>query len=318
MGAAAHWLARPERRQLDGILNSIREIQKQLDTLGPDVAGGSPIRTLQDPSFRALMQTLRHQATSLPPAVGRIVSQIADAPEGAVISGATTVIQTLYNQQVVPTCNSLIANRYPFASSATDVQLADFGLVFGYDGLFDKFFTEHLEKQVDTTGPAWRWRPGSVNLPDGLLDQFQEARRIRDMFFPPGAKMPDVRFFVTFGNLDAAAQRAVLQIDGQTLDDKHMKQAGHVAGTHARPCDGDVREPVLRSDDSLWRSVGLVPDDRREEDGWLGRAAADRPESPEPLSRRAGDRRTGAGVSEPVRDGRVAAIQLRVVNRRCR
>ena len=212
------------KSQLDGILNSIREIQKQLDTLGPDVPGGSPIRTLQDPSFRALMQTLRHQATSLPPAVGRIVSQIADAPEGAVISGATTVIQTLYNQQVVPTCNSLIANRYPFASSATDVQLADFGLVFGYDGLFDKFFTEHLEKQVDTTGPAWSWRPGSVNLPDGLLDQFQEARRIRDMFFPPGAKMPDVRFFVTFANLDAAAQRAVLQIDGQTLDDKHMKQ----------------------------------------------------------------------------------------------
>jgi len=214
----------PGKRQIDGILNSIREIQKQLDTLGPDVPGGSPIRTLQDPSFRALMQTLRYQATSLPPAVGRIVSQIADAPEGAVISGATTVIQTLYNQQVVPTCNSLIANRYPFASSGSDVQLADFGLVFGYDGLFDKFFTEHLEKQVDTTGPAWAWRPGSVNLPDGLLDQFQEARRIRDMFFPPGAKMPDVRFFVTFGNLDAAAQRAVLQIDGQTLDDKHMKQ----------------------------------------------------------------------------------------------
>ena len=48
-------------------------------------------------------------------------------PRGAVISGATTVIQTLYNQQVVPTCSSLIANRYPFASSATDVQLADFG-----------------------------------------------------------------------------------------------------------------------------------------------------------------------------------------------
>ena len=191
------------KTQIDGILNSIREIQKQLDTLGPDVPGGSPIRTLQDPSFRALMQTLRHQATSLPPAVGRIVSQIADAPEGAVISGATTVIQTLYNQQVVPTCNSLIANRYPFASSATDVQLADFGLVFGYDGLFDKFFTEHLEKQVDTTRSGLDLASRFGEPPRGLLDQFQEAQRIRDMFFPPGAKMPDVRFFVTFGNLDA-------------------------------------------------------------------------------------------------------------------
>ena len=36
--------------------------------------------------------------------------------------------------------------------------------------------------------------------------------------------------------------------------------------------------------------------------------------SPEPLSRRPGDRRTGAGISQPVRHGRVAAIQLRIVN----
>ncbi len=212
------------KTQLDAIINSIAEIQKQLDTLGPDVPGGSPIRTLQDPSFRALMQTLRQQAQSLPPAVGRIVSQIADAPETAVISGATDKIQTMYSQQIVPTCSSLIANRYPFASSGTDVQLADFALVFGYDGLFDRFFAEHLEKQVDTDGPVWTWRPGSVALPQRLLDQFQHARRIRDMFFPTGAKAPDVRFFVTFSNLDGNAQRAILQIDGQNLDDKHMKQ----------------------------------------------------------------------------------------------
>jgi len=35
----------------------------------------------------------------------------------------------------------------PFANSPTDVQLADFAAVFGYDGLFDKFFADHLEKQ---------------------------------------------------------------------------------------------------------------------------------------------------------------------------
>jgi type VI secretion system protein ImpL len=131
----------------------------------------------------------------------------------------------MYTQQIVPTCSSLIANRYPFASSGTtDVQLTDFGLVFGYDGLFDRFFTEHLEKQVDTTGAVWMWRPGAVQLPQRLLDQFQQARRIRDMFFPPGAKAPDVRFFVTFSNLDANAQRAILQIDGQNFDDKNLKQ----------------------------------------------------------------------------------------------
>ena len=212
------------KTQLDAILASIAAIQKELDTLGPDVPGGSPIQTLANPSFRVLLQTLRQQATALPPVVGKLVSQIAEAPETAVISGATDLIQTMYSQQIVPTCTSLIANRYPFASSAADVQLADFALVFGYDGLFDKFFADYLDKQVDRTGPAWAWRPGSVELSQRLLEQFQQARRIRDMFFTPGSKVPDVKFFVTFSDLDSAAQRAVLQIDGQTLDDKRMKQ----------------------------------------------------------------------------------------------
>jgi type VI protein secretion system component VasK len=44
------------------------------------------------------------------------------------------------------------------------------------------------------------------------------------MFFSPGTKTPEVRFFVTIGDLDNNAQRFVLQIDGQNLDDKHLKQ----------------------------------------------------------------------------------------------
>ena len=225
------------KTQLDAIISAIADIQKQLDTLGPDVSGTRPIQTLQDASFRALLQTLRQRAATLPSAIGRIVTEIADAPEGAVRSGATDLIQTMYTQQIVPTCSSLIANRYPFASSVTDVQLADFGLVFGYDGLFDRFFTEHLEKQVDTTGAVWMWRPGAVALPQRLLDQFQQARLIRDMFFQPGTKTPDVRFFVTLSNLDSNATRAILQIDGQNFDDKRMKQPATWPGSaqgHAR------------------------------------------------------------------------------------
>jgi type VI secretion system protein ImpL len=53
----------------------------------------------------------------------------------------------------------------------------------------------------------------------------QQARAIRDMFFNPGSKTPEVKFFVTFSDLDANAQRAVLQIDGQTVDDKRGRQA---------------------------------------------------------------------------------------------
>ena len=98
------------------------------------------------------------------------------------------------------------------------MQLADFATVFGYGGLFDKFFVDHLEKQADTSRPgldvAGRIR-GSVA--SRLLDQFQAARGVRDMFFAPGAKTPEVNFFVSFSGLDSSATRFVLEIDGKTL-----------------------------------------------------------------------------------------------------
>ena len=151
------------------------------------------------------------------------MSQVVDAPEASVIAGATHEIENLYEQQVVPTCRALIANRYPFASpTQPDVQLGDFAAVFGYDGLFDRFFTVNLEKQVDTTHVPWTWRPGSVSPTRQLLDQFLAARRVRDMFFVPGSKTPEVRFGVTFRDLDPSASRFILQIDGQILDDTHQ------------------------------------------------------------------------------------------------
>jgi type VI secretion system protein ImpL len=212
------------KTQLDAIVQSLAAIQQQLDALGPDVAGGSPVDILSSPSFRALMQTLRVQSEALPPGLRTLVSQIAQAPEDVVVAGATAEIESLYNQQVVPACTALISGKYPFANSPADVQLADFGAVFGYDGLFDKFFTDHLAKQIDTSGATWAWRPGSVNPSQRLLEQFAAAQRIRNMFFTPGSKTPTVKFFVTFSDLDSSASRAVLQIDGQNMDDKHQKQ----------------------------------------------------------------------------------------------
>jgi type VI secretion system protein ImpL len=214
----------PGKTQLDGILNTIGQIQQQLDTVGPDVAGAGAVQILQSPSFRALTQTLRDQSSTLPPGLRTLVSQIAETPDTAVVSDATEQIKSMYDAQVVPVCNSLIANKYPFAPAATDVQMSDFGTVFGYDGVFDKFFNDHLASQVDASGSTWAWRPGAVNLSQRLLDQFQMARRIRDMFFPAGAKMPQVPLFITFSDIDASASRAIVQVDGVNLDDKHSKQ----------------------------------------------------------------------------------------------
>ena len=85
------------KTQLDAVIQTLTQIQQQLDRLGPDVAGESPVQTLSNPSFRVLMQTLRQQAEALPPGLRTLVSQIADTPETAIISEATEQIEALYN-----------------------------------------------------------------------------------------------------------------------------------------------------------------------------------------------------------------------------
>ena len=210
---------------LDAIVKTLSEIQQELDRLGPDVSGKSPVQTLANPGFREQIQTLRQQAAGLPTAVRTLVADIVEAPIESIKSDATSEIENRYVQQVVPTCRSLIANRYPFASGAQqEVQLADFAAVFGYDGLFDRFFQENLQTMVETSQSPWTWRPGAVNPQRRILDQFEAARRVRDTFFPVGSKMPEVRFAITIPELDAGASRFILQVDGQNFDRRHREQ----------------------------------------------------------------------------------------------
>ena len=95
------------------------------------------------------------------------------------------------------------------------MRLDDFGEVFGYGGLFDKFFTDNLDKLVDTSQRPWTWRRESVTPPPAMLAQFERAERIRQMFFSTGSKTPEVGFMLRLSNLDAAASRFYVNIDGQ-------------------------------------------------------------------------------------------------------
>lgn len=235
----------PGQTPLDGIIATLLKIQQDLETLGPDVAGRRPAEILSSQSFRVLMQTLRQQTATMPPVFRDLLSEIGDAPEVHVIGEASRAVNELYEQQVVATCMANIAGRYPFADASQEVQLPDFGAVFGHGGVFDRFFAEHLEKYVDTTRSPWTWRPGSITSSHDLLAQFEAASRIRDMFVPPGAKAPEVPFLVTITDLDRGADRFVLEIDGQIVDNKHepptrkpLRWPGEASGQAATTFEG--------------------------------------------------------------------------------
>jgi type VI secretion system protein ImpL len=107
------------------------------------------------------------------------------------------------------------------ASGSTEVPLADFGRLFGFNGVYDAFFQSDLRDKVDTNRTPWAWKTDESGQSVGgalPLSKFEAARRIRDVFFQAGSQNPELRFQLVPIDLDREAMRFVLEIDGQTIE----------------------------------------------------------------------------------------------------
>ena len=54
-----------------------------------------------------------------------------------------------------------------------------------------------------------------------MLRQFEAAQRIRDQYFRAGGQLPELRFNLTPGYLDANSSRFLLELDGQNFEYRH-------------------------------------------------------------------------------------------------
>jgi type VI secretion system protein ImpL len=260
----------PGKAPIDGILQVIADIQQQLATLGPGVADSNPLGILSSSEFRSLLRSLEQQAAPLPPGLRTLIAGIGNTTQGDVIAGATGEVEQRYRQEVVPACRQLVEGRYPFSNNDNkrEMTLAEFGTVFGYEGLFDKFLTDNmLDKQIDMSGPQWGLLPGSVRLSQSVLDQFQAARRLRDMFFTKGSQTPALAFSVTLGNLDPTAKRFVLRIDGQISEATpgaaklfQLKWPGPISGEAVATFEERYLDPPTVTHSGPWAWFRLIDD----------------------------------------------------------
>jgi type VI secretion system protein ImpL len=202
---------------IDGVLEQIRKVRDQLVKLGPQVGGEQPLRALADPAVLDLLRALKQDAANLPHPVDALVTEIATNTGRTLGAVATGELEQQYQQHVVAPCRVRVEGRYPFGNGV-DMSLADFGEIFGHGGVYDKFFSENLDKLVDRSQRPWSWREGSVHPSAAVLPQFERAERIRQMFFSSGSKLPEVSFVVRLSNLDPTATRFYVSIDGQRLE----------------------------------------------------------------------------------------------------
>ncbi len=181
------------------------------------------------------LQKIKRAAEGTPPPLGEMLQNVDSAGSNLTLGSERARIRALWAGEAANFCRDAIAGRYPLVRSATrDATPDDFGRFFGPGGLMDDFFSKNLAAQVDMAGTQWRWRSmgagggdAPIGIPQDVLNQFQRAARIRDMYFAGGARQPSLRFELTPQAADPALTRVVLDIDGQ--------QVAYAPGTPARP-----------------------------------------------------------------------------------
>ena len=154
----------------------------------------------------------------------------------------------------------------------------------------------------------------SVGPSAAMLRQFEAAQRIREMFFRPGGQEPEVRFRVTPTDLDVGATRFLLEIDGQSFENRHGPErscAGGVARAEPRSGGRDVRLARRRpAEHRRSGAVGVVPPDGRGH----GRNARRDVRYVLTFAKDGHEARVtvrGRKHPQPVRQGRPAAVPLR-------
>jgi type VI secretion system protein ImpL len=200
---------------IDVLLARVGDVQLQIRNLGGGVGGSSAIAALSNPALRDSLQALQKAAADMPPIFRSLLRDVGKGTETVVMSNATSELETRYREEVLRPCLEVVPDRYPFNPiSEREVPLADFRRLFGYGGVYDRFFRENLRELVDTSQRPWTWRDRSVYSSAGMLDAFENAQQIRELFFKPDAARPLVDFDLTLGDTDSGVRRFVLEIDG--------------------------------------------------------------------------------------------------------
>ncbi|MGA2776914.1 MAG: type VI secretion system membrane subunit TssM [Steroidobacteraceae bacterium] len=215
----------PGAAPIDRVIAQVAQIQQKMSSLGTGVGETNPLDALAKSGQGEALKSLQLQASTLPPPIGALVAQVGGRSESLTVGQARGELDQRYRDQVVRQCQDIIGGRYPFtANGASDVPIADFTRLFGAGGVFDQFYKDNLAPLVDSTRSPWVWRAGGsgpAGASTGMLRQFEAVQQIRDLYFGPGGQSPEQQFTLTPGDLDAAATRFTLEMDGQTLDYRH-------------------------------------------------------------------------------------------------
>lgn len=207
---------------VDDVVKALTQLRM---AIGPAASAGdaSPSQVTEltsGPAFAQILGQLKLSTLTAPPALAESIMALVRQTSTITNAGVREDMNAAWKAQVLPFCQVAINGRYPFENSQNEATLPDFTRMFAPGGLLEQFFDKQLKPFVDTSIAPWKLLSNASARPDitvAALGYFEQAARIRAMFFPAGATAPQLNFDVTPTRLDPGAMRVKLEIDGQSI-----------------------------------------------------------------------------------------------------
>lgn len=134
---------------------------------------------------------------------------------------STRRVNDIWRSNVYREYQQAIAGQYPLAREAdSEVALADFAAFFGYGGVLDRYFQDHVAEHVDTSTNPWSLSP-AAGIRQSSLQVFLDARRIREAFFISGTQELKASFTLKPAYLDGRVASLQLRIGDRSLNYRH-------------------------------------------------------------------------------------------------
>jgi type VI secretion system protein ImpL len=144
--------------------------------------GGSDATQAQ---MATAMAAVKAAAAGAPPQLHDFAASAASGGSAAQVGAAHGAVSDAYAQTVLPSCQGVAQEHYPFVAGASqDALMVDALRVFGMNGTIDGFVQTRLRGLLDTGGSTWRWKsddPISKTLSPTTPAALQKASDLRDM-----------------------------------------------------------------------------------------------------------------------------------------
>lgn len=174
------------------------------------------------------------------------LGEVATDSRKLVQVSSTRRVNDIWRSNVFREYQAAIAGQYPLAPGAdSEVALADFAAFFGYGGVLDTFFQNHVADHVDTSTSPWILEPGS-GIRQSSLQVFLKARDIREAFFVNGTQTLKAAFTLKPAYLDSRVARLQLRLGNRSMSYRHEPPRALAFEWPVQEGSGDVRVTLTR------------------------------------------------------------------------